>query len=222
MRESDLYLPVKEMLESQGYTVKGEIGSADIAAVRGDEPPLIVELKTGFTLGLVHQAIERRKISDTVYVAVPEWNGRAGWKAFRRNLTLCRLLGIGAITVRDGKAQVHLDPGPYQPRKSKPRTHRLLGEFHKRVGDPNLGGTNRTSIVTAYRQDALRCLDFLHENGPCKAAQVSDATGVKRARTIMADDHYGWFERVERGIYQVTPKGAAARQQQAGEIGALK
>jgi hypothetical protein len=27
---------------------------------------------------------------------------------------------------------------------------------------------------------------------------------------MMADDHYGWFERVERGIYALTPKGLAS------------
>ena len=71
VRETDLYEPVKRLLEGQGYTVKAEIGAADVVACRGDEPPVIVELKTGFSLALFHQAIERLKLCDTVYVAVP-------------------------------------------------------------------------------------------------------------------------------------------------------
>ncbi|MFK8016451.1 MAG: hypothetical protein AB8G17_13545, partial [Gammaproteobacteria bacterium] len=49
MLETDLYAPVKTLLEQQGYTVKGEIGKCDVVAVRGEEPPVIVELKTGVT-----------------------------------------------------------------------------------------------------------------------------------------------------------------------------
>ena len=36
MRESDLYEPIKAYLEGQGYTVKGEVGEADLLACRGD------------------------------------------------------------------------------------------------------------------------------------------------------------------------------------------
>ena len=39
MRETDLYEPIKQLLESQGYEVKGEVGPADVVAVRGEEPP---------------------------------------------------------------------------------------------------------------------------------------------------------------------------------------
>ncbi len=55
IRETDLYPPVKAFLQAQGYEVKAEIAEADVVGVRGDEPPVIVELKTGFSLSLVHQ-----------------------------------------------------------------------------------------------------------------------------------------------------------------------
>ena len=71
IRETDLYAPIKLLLESQGYEVKSEIGAADVVAVREQEDPVIVELKTGFSLSLFHQAVERQKITDAVYVAVP-------------------------------------------------------------------------------------------------------------------------------------------------------
>ena len=64
IKETDLYAPVKAMLEGQGYEVKGEIGAADIVAVRSTEDPVIVELKTGFSLTLFHQAIDRLAVSD--------------------------------------------------------------------------------------------------------------------------------------------------------------
>jgi hypothetical protein len=79
MRETDLYPPIKQFLEQQGYAVKAEVGPADVVAVRGDEPPVIVELKTGFALSLFHQAIERQTVTDAVYIAVraePRWRAR--------------------------------------------------------------------------------------------------------------------------------------------------
>ncbi|MEO0980303.1 MAG: hypothetical protein AAFY24_23775, partial [Pseudomonadota bacterium] len=66
--ETELYQPVKSFLADQGYEVKAEVGAADIVACRGDEDPVIVELKTGFTLGLFHQAIARPTVTDAVYV----------------------------------------------------------------------------------------------------------------------------------------------------------
>lgn len=208
--ETDLYAPIKEFLEAQGYEVKAEIGPADVVAVRGDEDPVVVELKTGFSLSLLHQAIERQAISDSVYVAVPAGEGQRFRKALQRNSRLCRRLGLGLITVRirDGQVTIWLDPGPYRPRKSKRKRAQLLGEFVRRRGDPNVGGSTRRTLVTAYRQDAMRCARFLAENGATKAARVAEATGVTRARRIMADNHYGWFRRVGTGIYDLDPQAS--------------
>lgn len=223
LRETDLYEPVKRFLEDQGYEVKGEIGKVDVMACRAAEPPVIVELKTAFSLSLFHQAVERLSVAETVYIAVPHKPGKDFAKALKRNATLCRRLGIGLLSVRlkDGSVYPHLDPGPYRPRRSEPKTQRLLKEFAKRVGDPNRGGATRQGLITAYRQDALRVLQFLSATGPSKAAFVAAETGVETARRIMADDHYGWFERVRTGIYQITPAGQAALQDYARELAKL-
>lgn len=204
-RETDLYPPVKAYLEAQGYEVKGEIGAVDVVAVRDAEPPVLVELKLAFSLALLHQGVARQTISDAVYLAVPHISA----KAAKENLNLCRRLGLGLMMVRlrDGFVEVLNDPAPYKPRKSTRRKTRLLREFARRVGDPNAGGATRVGIVTSYRQDALRCATFLEGEGACKGAVVAKGAGVPKATRIMADDHYGWFERVEVGIYMLTPKG---------------
>lgn len=223
IRETDLYLPVKRLFEGQGYTVKGEVGAADVVAVRGDEEPVIVELKAGFALSLFHQAVERQAITDAVYIAVPRGSGRASATALADNRKLCRRLGLGLITVRlaDGVVEVHCDPEPYKPRQSKPRKALLLREFSRRVGDPNSGGATRRNLVTAYRQDALLCLSLLGGSGPTKASLVAQRTRVTHARRLMADNHYGWFERVANGVYGLSPKGVNAIAVYAAEIGAL-
>ncbi len=220
IRETDLYAPVKRLLEGQGYEVKGEVGSADIVAVRNDEEPLVVELKTGFSLSLFHQAVDRQRITDVVYVAVPRGSGRNFAVSLRKNLHLCRRLGLGLMTIRmkDGHVEVPLDPAPYTPRKMPRHQAKLLKEFARLAGDPNRGGSTRTGLVTAYRQDALRCLNFLRKAGRAKAAVVARQAGVENARRIMADNHYGWFDRVETGIYTLSINGHRGCAEYADQI----
>ncbi|MEX0308467.1 MAG: DUF2161 domain-containing phosphodiesterase [Ruegeria sp.] len=206
--EQDLYPPIKALLERQGYTVKGEVGAADIVALRDGQEPVIVELKLRFSLALFHQAITRLRITDQVYIGVCKPKGRAARRALKDNLALCRRLGLGLITVRsDGTVEVQCDPGPYAPRKDKVRAKRLLREFERLQGDPNAGGATRHGIVTAYRQDALRCAAHLAEYGAGKGADVAKATGVSSATRLMYDNHYGWFEKVEKGIYALSETG---------------
>ncbi|MEM9046257.1 MAG: DUF2161 family putative PD-(D/E)XK-type phosphodiesterase [Pseudomonadota bacterium] len=208
MRETELYPPIKALLERQGYTVKGEVTGCDMVGRRGDEPPVIVELKRQFSLALVYQGIDRQSLSDDVYLAVPPFTARSRSK---EALALCRRLGLGLMSVHPVPpplVDVLLDPGSYQPRKRKARQGRLLREFERRVGDPTEGGGRGRPIMTAYRQDALRCALHLRDHGPTKAADLAAVTGVTKARAILSRDVYGWFERVERGIYQLTPKGA--------------
>ena len=203
-RESDLYAPVKRLLEGQGYAVKGEVGALDVMAVRGDEPPVVVELKLSFTLSLVHQGIARQALTDHVYLAIPKGARRED----RRNVTLCRRLGLGLITVRasDSWVEVLCDPAPYRPRQFPKRTARLLREFARLEGDPNIGGGTRRGLVTAYRQDALRLVAALGD-GPRTGADLARETGVAQARRIMADNHHGWFVRVSRGLYELSDEG---------------
>ncbi|MEM9788227.1 MAG: DUF2161 family putative PD-(D/E)XK-type phosphodiesterase [Pseudomonadota bacterium] len=205
-KEADLYPPIKAYLQGQGYEVKGEVGAADIVARRGEEAPVIVELKLGFSLALFHQGIDRLAVTDHVYVAVPA-GGKD--KALKANVKLARRVGLGVITVRlrDGHVEVLADPGPYAPRKSKKKTARLLRAYDRLKGDPNDGGATRHGIVTGYRQDALRCARFLAVHGPSRGATVKAWAEVPEATRIMAADHYGWFTRVARGVYDLTDAG---------------
>jgi hypothetical protein len=210
--EQQLYGPVKAFLESQGYDVKGEVRDCDVVGTRGGEPPVIVELKLRFTLTLVLQGIERLSLSDCVYLAVPQPSGRRVGTADDATVRrLCRRLGLGLLVVnaRSLRVEVLLDPLPYAPRKNTRRATLLLGEHARRVGDPNIGGTNRTKLVTAYRQEALRCAQLLQAHGPMKVALLRRDGQAPNAGKILLQDVYGWFQRLERGIYALSEGGAA-------------
>ena len=206
MKESDLYLPVKRFLEHQHYEVKSEVGDCDVVAVRGDEPPVVVELKLTLNLEVVLQAVDRLALTPNVYIGIP---GRSRVLARRRKtvLKLVRMLGLGLLLI-DHEVSVELDPGPYRPRQSRQRQQRLLGEFLLRVGDPNLGGSDRRQgVMTAYRQRALKIATFLQAHGATKASLVAQAVEEPKARDFLYRNVYGWFEQAGRGIYLLSPRG---------------
>ena len=207
MAETELYAPVKYFLESLGYVVKSEIKSCDVVAVRGDDPPLIVELKSSLTLQLIYQAMDRLTMTDSVYVAV----ARSKRGITSSALKLCRRIGIGLIVVSgSGSLEVLADPIPYAPRQNLKRRAVLLSEFKRRKGDPNVGGSTRKPIMTAYRQDALKCAAQLLLVGPTSPKAIKAATGVDRASPILRDNVYGWFMREARGVYGLTETGSQA------------
>ncbi|WP_207485740.1 DUF2161 family putative PD-(D/E)XK-type phosphodiesterase [Arenibaculum pallidiluteum] len=221
MRETDLYDPVKAYLEAQGFQVRGEVGACDMLALR-EETVIAVELKLSFGLPVLYQAIARQAIADLVYVAVAESEGKAARRAWERQrgdaVRLCRLLGLGLLTVRGTAVSAHADPGPYKPRRNPRLRTRLLREFRGRTGDHNRGGSRGVAVVTAYREDALRCAAYLAREGPRRVAEIRAATGVERAGTILLRDVYGWFEKAARGTYGVSPGGLAALDQFAAVL----
>ena len=224
-RESDLYAPVKQHLETAGYTVRGEVGRCDIVGVAADTM-IAVELKLSFGLPVLYQALQRLPSVDLVYVAVAVPEGRTARQNWDRQVPdavrLCRMLGVGLLSVRNGNVVVHVDPGPYQPRKQAKQRAKLLSEFVRRSGDHNLGGTTKRPRVTAYREDALACAGLLALQGPMKGAAVRDAIDVRKASVILRDNVYGWFAKVGRGTYEIAPPGRDALEQYADVLAARR
>ena len=218
MRETELYSPVKSYLESRGYEVKAEVKSCDVVARKKGAPLLVVELKLGLTLQLIYQAVDRLALTDHVYLAIAK--PKRGLP--REAVKLCRRLGLGLIVIGAlGGIQVLAEPAPYAPRPNSRRKQKLVKEFDARKGDPNLGGAARTKLMTAYKQDALRCLNFLECNGTTKLAALRTATKIDRAANIMRDNYYGWFVSPARGHYELTPIGQAAATTFASHISSL-
>jgi hypothetical protein len=206
--ETSLYAPVRRYLEALGFKVKGEICGCDLVAIRGDEPPIVVigELKLSFNLDLVLQAVDRTAACDEVWLAV----GAAGRGRLRdpRVRKLCRYLGLGLLGVSSaGAVEVLVEPGPWRPRPDKKRRARLIDEHRRRIGDPAPGGSTRQPIMTAYRQQALACAASLIQ-GPRRTSELRAV--VPNAPSILLRNWYGWFTRVERGLYELTTEGAVA------------
>lgn len=212
MQETALYGPVKGFLEGLGFEVKGEIGGCDLLALSDDAPPIVVvcELKLQFNLELVLQGVDRAAAADEIWLAARMSRHGKGRERDKRFRNLCRRLGFGLLGVFDaGKVEVLLSPVAAAPRRDAKRRSRLIDEHRRRQGDPVAGGSTRSPIMTAYRQDALKCAAGLAA-GPQRPRDLT--ASVSRAPKILLDNVYGWFVRIERGIYDLTDAGRAALQ----------
>lgn len=209
MREVALYPAIKRFLTARGFEAKGEVGGCDVVGVRDGAPAVLVilEIKLGFTLELVLQGVDRMPAADQVWLAVRAT--RRGRDRDRRARTLCRLLGFGLLAVHPARGDVEVlaEPEPYRPRANLKRRRTLLAEHQARVGDPSPGGTRGEPIVTAYRQQTLACAAEL-ASGPRRPRDLVPV--APRAGSILLRDVYGWFTRIERGVYALNPDGRAA------------
>ena len=198
--ESDLYGPVKEYLENLGYVVKGEVKDCDVTALRDGEL-IVVELKRGFTLELIYQAVDRQRIADGVYVAVPL--PKRGYMSphIPEMKSLCRRLELGLIFVgftSKGYSQVDVAVHPKEasvPRRDKKRRLAVIREHESRTGSANTGGVSRKKILTAYKEQALRVTRLLRDNGPMRVDDVKKLGGPENAGVILGRNALGWFDR---------------------------
>jgi hypothetical protein len=209
--ETNLYLPVKRFLESLGFHVKGEIGGCDLVAIAEGSPPIVVigELKLTFNLDLVLQGIDRADVCDEVWLAVRASRGK-GRERDARVRKLCRRLGFGLLSVPDrGAVEIVVSPAAPFPRRNHRRRSRLVDEHRRRKGDPMAGGGSRAPIMTAYRQQALACAAEV-AIGPRRPRDLKPS--IPDAPKILLRNVYGWFERVDRGVYALTETGRTALQ----------
>ena len=217
MSETDLYRPMYDYLVSQGYTVRSEVHHCDIAAVKGEDL-IVIELKKGFSITLLAQAVERQKITSSVYVAIPRPSNKRKWMGQTKTVQgLLRRLEIGLILVslRKSKTPVEIifHPLPFERHRRKAVHRAVIEEIEKRSGDFNEGGSVRRKLVTAYRENAIFVACCLRELGPVTPRKLRSLGTGKKTLSILGRNVYSWFERVSRGIYGLSSRGRAELEQ---------
>lgn len=213
MREADLYQPIKALWESKGFCVKGEINQCDLVAEK-ENLFLICELKCSLNLEVILQGTNRQRICDYVYVCVPQKKATRSRQKQRQLYDLLRRLNLGLIQVHFGEngacARIAIEAKPALLMKNARKKSCTIQEFSQRISE-NIGGVNHTKIVTCYRENAIMLAALLRENhGPMRAADCVKLGADKKASTIMRQNVYGWFLHVDRGVYDLTPRGREA------------
>lgn len=203
--EAALYPHVKSFFENKGYVVKSEVKKCDVVAVKGEDV-LVVELKKSFSLKLVMQAVERQKYCSSVYVAFPVTDAIRARKRMSEVKLLLKRLHLGMILIDERPSgvlvEVALVPKFEVFREDKKAQKALLKEFNERKFDLNTGGMTKSKIVTAYRERVINVACFLRMNGPTQVKEIKQATELMDVQSIVSGNHYGWFNRTAKGIYE--------------------
>lgn len=208
MQETELFEPIKKYFEGHGYSVNAEVKDCDVTATRDDEL-IVVELKTSPNMNLLIQATDRQRITDAVYVAIPVvTSNHKRWRGVQRVL---RRLELGLLVVSFGPLGATVtklfDPLPAQKRKPKRRRRAVIREIAERSSDYNTGGSTRIKLVTAYRENAILVATCLEQLGQCSPKRLRDLGTGDRTPGILSKNHYGWFQRIDRGVYSITDQG---------------
>jgi len=210
IKEKDLYLPVQEYLNFNGWTVKGEVNYCDIAAVKQDRL-LIVELKLCLNLDVILQAVKRQKQADMVYIAVPKKSRQLSASKWRETCELLKRLGIGLFVVRvygGGYVEELHQAKEYSIKRNIKQRNKTLKEMESRKNDLNIGGVNNTKIITAYMEECIKIAFFLKKYNELSPKQLKMlGTEPNKTYSILRRNFYGWFESEKRGIYKITQKG---------------
>ncbi|MCL2171538.1 MAG: DUF2161 family putative PD-(D/E)XK-type phosphodiesterase [Defluviitaleaceae bacterium] len=213
--ESDLCAPVVEFFSKSGYAARTEVKGCDIALIRGDEL-VAVELKKSFNITLLYQAIDRQKITEMVYVAIPRPRREA---AIRKPELICQKLGLGLLLVAMDSplrwVEAVLLPNTVKPGDTKAR-RAFLRELNGRTFDGNLGGQTGKKLMTAYREKSIKIACALEVLGESTAALLKNSFGCDAySWNILSQNMYGWFEKVKPKYFRLSAQGYAALQEPA-------
>lgn len=202
MTEADLYPLVEEHFTNLGYEVKGEVLECDLVAVR-DNSIIIVELKKTFNVKLLYQAVRRLNITPDVYVAVfkpSTKQKRSHWQMMR---SLSRRLHLGLIVADSKGINILVEPYQFKHTIIKKKRDALLTEFNGRKVGVNIGGVTGQKIQTAYLENAIHISVLLKKKKALSASELQKLGTGDKTYSILYNNHYGWFEKKEKGIYSL-------------------
>lgn len=212
LQEVDLYKPIRTYFTREGYEVYGEVNDCDVAGVKGDEL-IIIELKLNLTVDLLVQAAKRQRLTDQVYIAIPKPKYKLRSKRWTDLCHLVRRLELGLIVVSFSgnrkKVEVMFPPSSFDRRRSvnKRKRDALLKEINGRSADYNVGGSNKTKIMTAYKENCIQIACYLDKHGLLSPKSLKQMGTGDKTSSILTKNYYNWFNRVNRGLYELSEQG---------------
>ncbi len=219
MKESDLHAPCRNWLEAKGCEVRSEVNHVDMVGIFDTSCVVALEMKVTLNLEVINQAVERQKYADFVYIATVHNGKTVRNKRAKRTIETLKRLQVGWVTVdfKSDPPEVRtiLEAKPFDFERSRQRQRHkkaaLIEEFNNRSVDGNVAGSHQKKLMTAYREESLKIAYCLDDRGPLSPKALR-ALGCheKKTGTILYKNYYRWFQRVEKGIYDLSEAGRQA------------
>lgn len=211
IKESDLFLPVKNHFETLGYQVKGEIKNCDVVATNLNEL-IIIELKLHLNLEVILQAIERQKITPSVYIATPALKYQNITQKQEKIHYLLKKLELGLIYItKNNIAQVIFTPQKYNDKSNLIQNldliQKILHEFNSRESSNNQGGSVKVEIMTTYKEEAIKIAKLIRAYTQLTLAQLRQYGTAPGTYSILSNNYNGWFVKSKFGYYRLSKDG---------------
>ena len=152
-------------------------------------------------------------MTDSVYVAIPRPANKAngGGRAAGAQHLLRRLeLGLILVSLDPGKPAVEIvfHPLPFARTKRAKSRRAVLEEIATGRLTTTGAGSTRTKLATAYRENAIHIACCLFTQGNMSPAALRGLGTGPKTLSILRFNAYGWFERVDHGMYALSSHGA--------------
>lgn len=216
--ETDLHEPVKRWMIGEGFNVRSEVKSIDMVGLYG-ELMIAVELKIKLNLEVINQAVERQGVSDLVYIAVAHDFKAVESKRFQMTLLTLKRLNLGLLLVnfRSAIPEVveYLKPEHFDFERSKraKKTKRaaIIAEFNKRCADFNTAGSNKSKIMTGYKEQCLLVAHYMKRHG-LQSPKAFKPFGFETAKVsaILGKNYNNWYLKIDKGVYTLSEDGEKA------------
>lgn len=216
IKETDLYKPIHDYFTQLGYQVNGEVKSIDVTAIKDDEL-ILIELKKSLNMKLLIQGTKGQRLTDKVYLAIERPKGTFS-KQWKDKLYLIRRLELGLIYVsftgEKPLVQVVYHPKPFNRNRSMKASSKkkdnVIMEIEGRYGDFNVGGSSKTKLMTAYKENSLHIACCLEKYGDLSPKALRKLGTGDKTTSILYKNFYDWFTKIDRGIYGINEKGIEA------------
>ena len=202
-----MYEPIRQLLNSLGFIVRGEVKSCDIAAIREGEL-WVVEMKLSANLTLIYQAMERKTITDYVFIAVPRPKNSRN-KNFASLKKIISKLELGLILV-SLDSQIPLAEIVIHPLSSKKTVQKKSESVRKEIlgrSSDTTGGASKGKISTAYREKCIKIACILESKGELSSRELLKLGCEKDTASVLRNNHYGWFVKAQGGKYSLSSTG---------------
>jgi len=212
-KETELFNAVYHYFNDMGYEVRAEVNKCDVVAIKDDEV-VIIELKLKLNLDLILQIADRLRYTKDVYACIPKKEINLFTKKGKHRMHLLRTLGVGLLAVsvegEDYSIKELLKPQVRDPevlrKRNKRKQSALLKEFEGRDKLSNVGGSTRVVINTAYRALATKIAVYIGDRD-VTTKELREHFKNPKITQMLQKNFYGWFERVDRGVYKLSDKG---------------
>ena len=202
-----MYEPIRQLLNGLGFIVRGEVKNCDIAAIKA-EVLWVVEMKLSANLTLLYQAMERKTITEHVFIAIPRpKNSRSKNFASLKKIVSKLELGLILVSIDSPKPLAEIIIHPSGNRKTNPKKSDFIRREILGRSSDSTGGTTKTEVSTAYREKCIKIACLIKAHRELTSREMLKLGCGKDTAKILRNNHYGWYAKTGDGKYTLSDIG---------------